>query len=98
MTDIPITGRLSQLLKQCKKISRDQVILSIIKGYHTPFISFPVQEKHPNLIKMSDYQILLVEKRAIHEIETALEEFLSNLFLVRKQDVGNHPVINLKKT
>ena len=76
MTDIPITGRLSQLLKQCKKVTWDKVILSIVKGYHTPFISFPVQEKPPNLIKMSDYEILLAEKGAIHKTETALEEFL----------------------
>ena len=38
MTDIPITGRLSQLLKQCKKVTWDKVILSIVKGYRTAFI------------------------------------------------------------
>ena len=38
MTDIPITGRLSQLLKQCKKVTWDKVILSLVKGYRTPFI------------------------------------------------------------
>ena len=100
--NVPLAGRLSQFVKQWEEITRDQEILSIVKGYQRPFTNLPVQEKPQ---KMSDKQSLLVdqeisellEKGAIQEAETAQEEFLSNIFLVGKKNGGDCPVINLKK-
>ena len=68
--------------------------LSQFEGYQLPFTNLPVQEKPPNTIKMSEQQSLLVdqeiselvEKEAIQKAETTQEEFLSNLFFVRKKD------------
>ena len=79
--------------KTVEKNTRDQEILSIVKGFQIPFTNLPVQEKPPNTIKMSDQQSLLVdqeisellEKGAIQKVETAQEEFLSNHFLVGKK-------------
>ena len=100
-----LAGRLSQFVKQWKKITCNQEILSKVKGYQIPFTNLPVQEKPPNTIKMSEQQSLLVdqkisellEKGAIQRAEATQEEFLSNLFLVGKKDGGHRPVINLKK-
>ena len=39
----------------------------------------------------------ILEKRAIQKVETAQEEFLSNIFLMGKKDGENCPVINLEK-
>ena len=103
--NVPLAGRLSQFVKQWKKITRDQEVSSIVKGYQIPFTNLLVQEKPPDTIKMSEQQSLLVdqgetellEKGAIQKAEAAQEEFLSNLFLVGNKDEGNRPVINLKK-
>ena len=69
--------------KTVEKITRDQEILSIVKGYQIPFTNLPVQEKHPNTIKMSEQQSLLVdreisellEKGVIPKAETAKRSF-----------------------
>ena len=78
-----LAGRLSQFVKQWKKITCDQEILSIVKGYQIPFTNLPVQEKPPNIIKMSEQQSLLVdqeisellEKGAIQKAETTQRSF-----------------------
>ena len=102
--NLPLAGRLSQFVKQWKKVTRDQEILSIVKGYQIPFTNLPLEEKSLNTIKMLEQQSLLfdqeiselLEKGAVQKAETIQEEFLSNLFLVGK-DGGNRPVVNLKK-
>ena len=39
----------------------------------------------------------ILEKKAIQNVETAQEEFLSNIFLTGMKDGENGPVINLEK-
>ena len=39
----------------------------------------------------------ILEKKAIQNVETAHEEFLSNIFLTGMKDGENGPVINLEK-
>ena len=103
--NVSLAGRLSQYIKQWKKITRDHKNLPIVKGYQIPFTNLAFQEKLQNSIKLSEQQSLLVDqeisellgKGAIQKSETAQEEFLSNLFLVREKDGRNHPMINLKK-
>ena len=60
--NVPVAGRLSQFVKQWKKISCGQEILSVVKGYQIPFTNLPVQEKPPNTMKMSDQQSLPVHQ------------------------------------
>ena len=40
--NVPLAGRLSQFVKQWKKITCEQEILSIVKEYPTPFKNLPV--------------------------------------------------------
>ena len=51
--NIPLAGRLAYSIAAWEKVTQDQEILSIVKGYETPFVSLPFQEKIPNLKKKS---------------------------------------------
>ena len=85
-----------------EKITQDEDILSVPKGYEIPFVSLPFQEKIPNLTKISKQQFLLVEQEVLEMLEkeaiqkVVAKQFLNNLFFVEKQDGGNGPVMNLK--
>ena len=102
--DIPPAGRISHFLVNWQKLTLNQDILSVVKGYKIPFIKIPFQRKIPNFTKMNKKQIALVDlelkemlkKGAIMRTQPAQGEFLSNLFLMGKKDGGYRPVINLK--
>ena len=89
--NIPPAGRISHFLVNWQKLTLNQDILSVAKGYKIPFIKIPFQRKIPNFTKMSKKQIALVDlelkemlrrKGAIMRTQPAQEEFLSNLFFV----------------
>ena len=102
--NIPPAGRISHFLVNWQKLTLNQDILSVVKGYKIPFIKIPFQRKIPNFTKMNKKQIALVDlelkemlkKGAIMRTQPARGEFLNNLFLVGKKDGGYRPVINLK--
>ena len=102
--NIPPAGRISHFLVNWQKLTLNQDILSVVKGYKIPFIKIPFQRKIPNFTKMNKKQIALVDlelkemlkKGAIMRTQLAQGEFLSSLFLVGKKDGGYCPVINLK--
>ena len=92
-----------------EKFIKDQEILEIVKGYRIPLLRTPVQEKSSSEWTSKRNQIFLVEKEikkmfekgaikkvSQHKDQHAQNQFLSNLFLVRKKDGGYRPVINLK--
>ena len=97
-------GRMSHFLVNWQKLTLNQDILSVVKGYKIPFIKIPFQRKIPNFTKMNKKQIALVDlelkemlrKGAIMRTQPTQGEFLSNLFLMGKKDEGYRPVINLK--
>ena len=102
--NVPLAERLAYFIAAWEKITQNQDILSIVKGYEIPFVSLPFQEKIPNLTKMSKEQFSLVEqevlemleKGAIQKVVPKQGQFVSNLFLVVKKDGENRPVINFK--
>ena len=102
--NIPPAGRISHFLVNWQKLTLNQDILSVVKGYKIPFIKIPFQRKIPNFTKMNKKQIALVDlelkemlkKGAIMRTQPAQGEFLSILFLMGKKDGGYRPVINLK--
>ena len=47
----PLAGRLASFIATWEKITQDQEILSIVKGYKIPFVSLPFQEKITELDK-----------------------------------------------
>ena len=51
--NVPLAGRLAYFIAAWEKITQDQEILSIVKGYEILFVSLPSQEKLPNLTEMS---------------------------------------------
>ena len=79
-------------------------MLFTVKGYEIPFVSLPFHEKILNLTKMSKGKFSLVEQEFLEMLEKGATQkvvptqgrFLSNLFLVEKEDGGNRSVINLK--
>ena len=101
--NVPIAGRLKHFSKACKKLTRDQSILDLVDGYVIPFQRKPFQSKTPFQLATSREQQKLMDKEvkemlkkgAIRQASAVNGEFLSNLFLVKKNG-WERPVINLK--
>ena len=80
-----------------------------MKGYQILFLSQPLQQQLPREIHLNlkEKSVVaeeignLLKKVAIEKVHmkkvSAKSQFVSNLFLVKKKDGGNRPVINLKK-
>ena len=57
----PLAGRLKNFQRAWEKLTKDQEILSIIKGYQIPFITNPIQNSVRN-VQMKKEQKVLVDK------------------------------------
>ena len=85
--DIPPSEEISNLLVNWQKLTLNQ------KGYSLPFIKIPFQQKLPNVTRMNQEQIALVDlelkemlkKGAIKRIQPIQGVFMSNLFLEGKK-------------
>ena len=53
LSNVPLAERIPYFKTDWEKITHDQEILSIVKGYEMPFVNPPFQEKVPNLTKNS---------------------------------------------
>ena len=103
--DVPLAGRLKHFVGSWTKTTQDPKILDIVKGYKTQFYSKPFQSNIPfqpivsregeGLVKLEVKEIL--KKGAIRKVQPSKGEFVSNLFIVKKKDGGQKPVINLKQ-
>ena len=91
--DIPPAGRISHFLVNWQKLTLNQDILLVVKGYTIPVIKIHFQQKIPNFTGLNKKQIALVDlklkemlrKREIKRTQPVQGEFLSNLFLVGKK-------------
>ena len=101
---LPSAGRVKHFVKNWQKLTNDPLILDIVRGYKTPFILPSRQSKLPNLCQLTKQVSDLVDQE-VHDIlrkgtivvsDPKEYQFLSSLFLVKKKDGGNHPVVNLK--
>ena len=98
-------GRLQHFLSNWKLLTRDQFILEMVVGIQIPFTSFPHQSRVPPLTFHNqseqvaiDQEISeMLQKEAIQVVSPMTGEFLSSVFLVKKKDGGNRPVINFKE-
>ena len=61
VVDIPPAGRVSHLLVNWQKLTLNQDILSVVKGYSKPFIKIHSQQKIPNFTRMNKKQIALAD-------------------------------------
>ena len=103
--NLQLAGRLAHFSKNWEKLTQDQEILSVVKGYVIPFLKVPVQRNIPKQVTTSKTQELLInqeimemlDKEAIKKVEHQFsDQFLSNILLVKKKDGGNRSCINLK--
>ena len=87
------------------KITQDPKILDILKEYIISYYPKPSQSKIPyqlivsqegeELVKLEVKEML--KKGAIRKVQPSKGKFVSNLFLVKKTDWGQGPLINLKQ-
>ena len=100
----PLAGRLSLFYSNWTKLTQDPNILNIIQGFEIPFLEKPYQTKLPNPPVLNQKQSNLVReevkemllKGAIQKVTQCKNHYISNLFLISKNDGRNRPVINLK--
>ena len=96
--NVHLGGRISHFVQSWEKLSKDHEILEIVKGYKIPLLRTPVQEKIPLNTPLKENQKFLVEKEikemfekgaiknvSQHKDQHAQNQFLSNLFLVKKR-------------
>ena len=101
---VPLAGRLVHFLGCWKKLIKDQNILQIVKGCRIPFLCRPKQKKEPKEINfsMQEKETIslevenLLKKGAAEQVWPQKDQFLSYIFIVKKKDEGNRPVISLK--
>ena len=87
------------------KLTKDQNILQIVKGYRIPFLCRLKQkreQKGNKLFNAREGNNLIRSGKSLEEgcCGTSLstkEQFLSNIFIVKKKDGANRPVNNLKE-
>ena len=103
--EVPLTGRLKRFLGAWMKITQDTKVLDIVKEYQIPFHSKPFQSKiHSQPIVSREGEELvelevkeMLKKGSTLKVQPSKGEFVSKLFLVKKKDRGQIPVINLKE-
>ena len=98
-------GRLAHFACNWSKFTRDQWVLSTIKGYRMEFPSMPYQLYKAQPPKFNKEQQVLIEqevqklkdKGAVAQLKVVPKDsFVSTLFLVPKKDGGQRLAINLK--
>jgi len=103
--NLPLAGRLQHFLNNWKLLTQDQFILKMIKGVLIPFVEPPRQAQAPSQTFHNQLERHAIEqeiaemlqKGAIQVVSPLKGEFISTVFLVKKKDGGNRPVINLKQ-
>ena len=88
-------------------MTRDQEILEILPRYTVPMLSKPLRRSFPILFQKRKFREKishdgkevedLLSMRVINLIYQQKDQYLSTLFLARKKDGNQRPVINLKQ-
>ena len=94
---------MKHLVKNWQRLTNDPMIPDIVNGYEIPFILSPRQSRLPYLCQLPKKASDLVNqevqdtlrKDVIVFTDSKEDQFLSSLFLVKKKDGGNRPVVNL---
>ena len=97
-------GRVKEFIKNCAILTQDSWVLQTVQRFQLPLASIPSQVSSPPQMHLSVEQQGLVsieiqsmlEKGAIRVIHQHQREFVSQIFLVPKEDGGHQPVVNLK--
>ena len=94
---------MKHLVKNWQRLTNDPMIPDIVNGYEIPFILSPRQSRLPYLCQLPKKASDLVNqevqdtlrKDVIVFTDSKEDQFLSSLFLVKKKDGGNRPVVNV---
>lgn len=97
-------GRLAAFVDEWQKITNDQYVLDVIRGYQIPFTETPSQINEPPILPNtpSEYTNIteavskLLLSGAIKVSNEESGQFLSNIFSVPKADGSVRLVVNLK--
>ena len=89
---LPCAGRVKFFVENWKKLTNDQRILEIVKGYEIPFSEPPKQSAPPKQICLNEKETKLVDqevqemlrKGAITIAKDSKGQYVSSLFLVGK--------------
>ena len=93
----PLAGRLKFYLENWEKLTQDVNILSIAQSFKIPFSQTAFQYGPPKLARMNKEERLqinskikeMLNKGAVQQVKSEPGEFLSNFFLVNKNDGGH---------
>ena len=97
-----LAGNVSFFLPDWKKLTSDQFILQCIKGVEIPFLDMPFQRFEPEQYFFDNEKSKVIQdeidkllaKKAIVEIFSVENCFISNIFTVPKPD-GSHRVTGI---
>ena len=103
--NLPLARRLSGCTETWAKLTSDPEILQTVKGCKMEFTQRPVKttpireyqfsvaEKEPTEKEIKD----LESNGAVSRVSPVQDQFINNLFLVKKKEGKNRPAINLKQ-
>lgn len=103
--EVCLGGRLKLFLRNWSLLTSDAWVLQTVQGFQLEFSQIPAQRLRPWPLQFTRDQISLIDaevsellrKGAIVPASLHPQGFLSNIFLVEKQDGGYRPVINLRE-
>ena len=102
---VNFAGSIKFHLNQWSILTSDRFILDLVQGWTIPFLDQPVQVKEPRQYKMQKRERLqlsieiqnMLRKQVIQEVPPAEGQFLSQIFIKEKRDLGKYrPIINFK--
>ena len=64
-----LAGRLAHFRKNWEKLTQDQEILSVVKGYVISFLKLPVQRTVPKQVATSKTQELLIDQEIMEMLD-----------------------------
>ena len=91
---VEIGRKISSFQQELVKLTQDEEILSVAKGYVIPFLKVPVQRTVPKKVTTSKTQELLIDQEIMEMLDKAAikqvasqfpDKFLRNILLVKKR-------------
>ena len=103
--NVSIAGRTALFVDRWRRLTSDRFVLEAVQGIKLNFKSLPVMDRYPAASRMSAEEIDLVDKEiqsllvkgTVCAVSPCQNQFVSNVFLVRKKSGGMRPIINLKR-
>ena len=102
MSLLPTAGRLPFCLNNWLKVTSDQWVIQVVKGYRLELTSSPSQWSSPGPLRTRGCHSIdeevqkLITKGAVKEVPPCMDQFLSQIFLLPKKDGSARLVINLR--